>query len=38
MVQEIPIGINDIGLRKLVFDERDDVREVRLAGVLTVND
>ena len=38
MVEEIPIGVNHIGLRELMFDERDDVREVGFAGVLTVYD
>jgi len=38
LVQEVPIGVNDIGLRELVFNEGDDMREVWFAGVLTVDD
>ena len=38
LVQEVSVGVDDIGLRELMFDEGDDVREVGLAGVLTVDD
>lgn len=38
LVKEVPIGVNDIGLREFVFDEGNDVREVWFAGVLTVDD
>ena len=38
LVQEVSIGVDDIGLRELMFDQGDDVREVGLAGVLTVDD
>jgi len=38
LVQEISVGVDDIGLRELMFDEGNDVREVGLAGVLTVDD
>jgi hypothetical protein len=38
LVQEVSIGIDDIGLRQLMFDEGNDVREVGLAGVLTIDD
>lgn len=38
LVEEVPIGIDDIGLRELMFDERDYVGEVAFAGILTVDD
>jgi hypothetical protein len=38
LVQEVPIGVNDIWLGEFVLNERDDMREVWLAGVLTVGD
>jgi len=38
LIQEIPVGVDDIRLRQFMFDERDDVGEVGLAGVLTIGD
>ena len=38
MVEEVSIGVNDIRLGELMFDEGDDMREVGFAGVLTVDD
>lgn len=38
LIQEVPISVDDIWLRQFVFDERDDVGEVALAGVLAVCD
>jgi len=38
LVQEVSVGVDDIGLREFMFDQGDDVREVGLAGVLTVDD
>ena len=38
LVQEVSVGVYDIGLRQFVFDERDNVGEVGFAGVLTIGD
>lgn len=38
LVEEVPIGVNDIWFRELMLDERDYVREVAFTGVLTVDD
>ena len=38
LVQEVSVGVDDIGLGEFVFDERDDVGEVGLSGVLTIGD
>jgi hypothetical protein len=38
LVEEVPIGINDVWFWEFMLDEGDDVREVALAGVLTVDD
>ena len=38
LVQEVSVGVDDIGLRQFVFDERDNVGEVGFAGVLTIGD
>jgi hypothetical protein len=38
LVEEVPISVYDVRLGEFVLDERDDVREVVLAGVLTVGD
>jgi hypothetical protein len=38
LVEKVAIGVDDVGLRELALDERNDVGEFVFAAVCTVGD
>ena len=38
MVEKVTISVDDVGLRQLALDERDDVREFVLSAVGAISD